>query len=112
MAITNYFEQRVTLKFFVKWGKLWQETLAALQMVYGDHIMLKSSYYEWYKLFTEGREDCNDALHSDHPVEVSKAISRRKVEQALKDDRRLSIRRIAFLTHINRETFDRFVPKN
>ncbi len=99
----NYFEQRVALKFLVNWGKSWQETSVALQIVYGDHIKSKSSFYKWYKLFTEGREDCNNALLFSRPFEVLKTISRWKVKQALKDDRWLSVWQIASLTRINRE---------
>ncbi len=72
----NYFEQRVVLKFFVKCGKSWQETLVALQTMYSDYIMLKFTFYEWHKLFTEGREDCNNVLLSGHPLEMLDAISR------------------------------------
>ncbi len=104
MASANYFKQRVALKFFVKCGKLRQETVVALQTVNGDHIMPKSSFYELYKLFTGGREDCNNTPHSGCAVEVCNAISQRKVEQALKDDCWLLVQQIAFLAYVNRKT--------
>ncbi len=95
--------KRLMLKLFVEWVKLWQETLAALQIVYSDH-MLESSFYKWYKLFTEWP-------HSGHSVEVCNATCRQKVKQALKDERRLLVRQIAFLTHVNIETIWQILTK-
>ncbi len=65
--------------------------MAALWTVYGDHITPKSSFYEWYKLFKEGRDDCNEASNSGCPDGVCNTISQGKVEQTLKDDRRLLV---------------------
>ncbi len=112
MSTAKYFEQRVTLKFFVKWGKSRTETFEALKQVHGDDLMPKSSLYDWYKLFKEGREECGDAPRSGRPVAIRNAISRRKVEEALKDDRRLSIREIAYITNINRETVRQIITED
>ncbi len=49
MSCMNYFQQRVVIKFFQKWEKSWKETLDAFGVVYGDDVMPKSYFYNWYK---------------------------------------------------------------
>jgi hypothetical protein len=54
MSDTNR-EQRINLKFCVKVGKRPAETLALLTLAYGEYAMKKSSVFERYNRFKEGR---------------------------------------------------------
>jgi hypothetical protein len=50
-------EQLENIKFCVKIGKSASETSALLTLTYGEYAMKKSSAFEWYRRFKEGRED-------------------------------------------------------
>ena len=49
-------EQRASIKFCVKLGKTFTETLDMLRKAYGDQILSRTTVYEWFKRFKEGRE--------------------------------------------------------
>jgi hypothetical protein len=53
-------EQRINIKICAKLDKSASETLQMLTEVYGADAMKKSSVFEWYKRFKEGREDVKD----------------------------------------------------
>ena len=44
----------------MKIGRSASETLALLTVAYGEYAMKKSSVFEWYRWFKEGREDVQD----------------------------------------------------
>ena len=60
-------EQWINIKFCVKIGKSASETLALLTVAYGEYAMKKSSVFEWYRQFKEGREDVQDDPRSRQP---------------------------------------------
>jgi hypothetical protein len=49
-------EQRMNIKFCVKLGKTPTETYEMLQTVYSDGALSRSSVFEWFKRFEDGRE--------------------------------------------------------
>ena len=60
-------EQRINIKFCVKIGKSANEKLVLLTVVYDEYAMKKSSVFEWYRRFQEGREDVQDDPRSGQP---------------------------------------------
>ncbi len=100
MSSPDYF-QHLVMKFFQKRGKLRKETLDALCIAYGDDVMSKSSFYEWYNQCVDGRKECADAPRSDGLVSMHNTTTIEKVELALCDDCRQSLRDIANNTGIN-----------
>ncbi len=69
--------------------------------MYGDDVMPKSLFYEWYKQFAVGREECANTTHSGRPVSKCNTTSVKKVELLLRDDPRQSLRDIADNAGIN-----------
>ena len=61
-------EQRVNLKFLCKLGKSASESYETLQSVYGDDCLCRTTVFEWYKRFKEGREDVEDDERPGRPV--------------------------------------------
>jgi transposase len=53
-------EQRVNIKFCVKLGKTPTETYGMLQTAYGDEALGRSTVFDWFRRFKEGREDLQD----------------------------------------------------
>ena len=53
-------EERYEIKFCFKLGKTATETYGMLQTAYGPSCMNRSSVFQWYKKFKEGRESLRD----------------------------------------------------
>jgi transposase len=60
-------EQRVNTKFCFKLGKTPTEIYEMLQTVCGDKGLSRSGVFEWFKRFTDGREDLPDDPRSGRP---------------------------------------------
>jgi hypothetical protein len=65
--LTAAMEQKVDIKFCVKLGTTPTETYEMLQTVYGDEALSRSSVFEWFKLFEDGRENLQDDPRSGRP---------------------------------------------
>ena len=61
------FEQWCAIKFCVKLGETGIETFNQLKQAYGEHALLRSQVFKWYKAFSEGRESIKDEPHSGRP---------------------------------------------
>ncbi|KAK8395421.1 hypothetical protein O3P69_006220 [Scylla paramamosain] len=66
-----------------------------LQKVYGDETMSRSRVFEWCKRFKEGREDVEDDPRSGRPSTSRNEANVERVKQMVRDDRRLTVRKIA-----------------
>jgi transposase len=92
MFLTAVMEQQINIKFCVKLGKTPTETYEMLQTVYGDEALSRSSVFEWFKPFKDGRENLQIDPRSGRP-----SISRNTEEIAnfhemVTRDRRLTLR--------------------
>ena len=61
-------EQRESIKFCVKLGKTFTETLKKLRKAYGDQVLSRTTDYEWFTRFKEGRESLDDNERSGRPA--------------------------------------------
>jgi len=50
------FEQGCAITFCVKLGETGIETFNKPKQAYGEHALLGSQVFKWYKAFSEGRE--------------------------------------------------------
>ncbi|XP_066600746.1 uncharacterized protein [Prorops nasuta] len=66
-----------------------------LQKAYGESAMKKTSVYEWYKRFQDGREDVEDDERSGRPSTSTIDENVKKVEKMVLNDRRITIREVA-----------------
>jgi hypothetical protein len=105
-------EQRINIKFCVKFGKRVSETLALLTVAYGEYAMKKSSVFEWHRLFKEGREDVQDDPRSGQPKTQRSDANVDRVRTLLRSDRRLGVRVIAEELNMNRETVRQIVKED
>jgi hypothetical protein len=53
-------EQRAAIKFCFKLGKSASKTYELLQSAYGSDSLSRSTTFEWFKRFREGRELLED----------------------------------------------------
>jgi transposase len=66
-----------------------------LQKAYGESAMIKTSVYEWYKRFHDGREDVEDDERSGRPSTSIIHENVKKVKKMVINDRRITIRELA-----------------
>ena len=66
-----------------------------LQKAYGESAMKKTSVYEWYKRFQDGRVDVEDDERSGRPSTSTIDENVKKVEKMVMNDRRITIREVA-----------------
>ncbi|PNF28504.1 hypothetical protein B7P43_G14788 [Cryptotermes secundus] len=85
------FEQRAYIKFMCKLGKSASETLSALQQVYGDTALKKSTVYDWFSRFKNEQETLEDDQHSGRPSTSRAEEMIGKLRQLVRCDRRMTI---------------------
>jgi transposase len=61
-------EQRAAIKFCFKLGKSASETYELLQKAYGSDSLSRSTTFEWFKRFREGRQSMEDVERSGRPT--------------------------------------------
>ncbi|GBM46825.1 Putative uncharacterized protein FLJ37770 [Araneus ventricosus] len=88
-------EQRVDIKFYFKLGKTATETHEMLVKAYGVEAVNKKCVFEWFKRFTDGKEDVEDEPRSGRPPTSTIPGNIERVRRMLADDRRLSLKMIA-----------------
>ena len=105
-------EQHVSVKFCVKLGKSTTETYDLLKKVYGDECLSRTQVFEWFKRFKEGREEIGDDQDPDHPSVSKTDANLEKVGETVQQNRRLSVRAVAELVNIDKETVCKVLHNN
>ena len=80
------------------------ECIKLLKNVYGDNLMSRSRVFEWHKRFSEGREEVEDDEHPGRPSTSKTNQNIQKSSEIVCKNQRLSVRMIADMVGINRET--------
>lgn len=97
-------EQRVNLKFLVKLKKTATEAYAMLKEVYGNECLSRTQTFEWFKRFKEGRETTKDDRRPGRPSTSKTDENIDKIGKLIRADRRLTIRALAEMTGIGKES--------
>ena len=105
-------EQRVNVKFCVKLGKSATETYDMLKNVYGDECLSRTQVFEWFKRFKKGREEIGDDQRPGRPSTSKTDANIEKVGEIVRQNRRLSIRAVAELINIDKETVRQILHNN
>lgn len=105
-------EQRVNVKFLVKLGRSATGTYNLLKEVYGDECLSRSQVFDWFKKFKEGREDIEDDPRPGRPRTSKTDDNIEKIGEIVRNDRRRSIRAIAEIANIDKETVRQILHDN
>jgi len=105
-------EQCVNVKFCVKLGKSVTETYELLKKVYGDECLSRTQVFEWFKRFKEGREEIGDDQRPRRPSTSKTDANIEKVGEIVLQNRRMSIRAVAELINIDKETVRQILHNN
>jgi len=97
-------EQRINIKFCFKLGRNATETYEMLKLVYGDDCLSRSSVFEWFSRFKDGREDFEDDARSGRPKSVRTPELIEKVRQLIENDRRMTLRMLEDQVEANKDT--------
>ena len=95
-------KQTASIKLSVKLGKTFTETLEMLRKAYGDQVLSRTTFYEWFKRFKEGRESLDDDERSGRPVSNRTNESVKKIRELIRKDRCMSVRLIEDITDISK----------
>ncbi|KAL6422275.1 hypothetical protein ACFW04_010558 [Cataglyphis niger] len=72
-------QQTINIKFCVKLGKLFTETLKLLRKTaYRDQTLSRTVVYEWFTKFRDGRESLEDDKRSETAIDQSNERNHRK----------------------------------
>ncbi|XP_050538772.1 protein GVQW3-like [Daktulosphaira vitifoliae] len=105
-------KQRVNIKFLVKLKKTVAESFRILCEVYGEECLSRACVFEWHKRFCNGIEDVEDDDRSGRPTTCSTNENVEKIDKIIRQDRRLSVRAVAEIVNIDRESVSKILVKN
>ncbi|UYV64366.1 hypothetical protein LAZ67_3000416 [Cordylochernes scorpioides] len=97
-------EQRAVIKFNAKLGRSASETYILMKQVYGTLCLSKSNVFIWHKRFSDGRNTLEDDKHTGQPSSSKMPESIEKVREFVANNRSASLRMMAEVLHINKET--------
>jgi len=105
-------EQRTNIKFLVKLGKSGNKIGEMLVQVYGDNAMEKTAVCKWVKYFSEGRKSVSDEERSGQPATSRTEENIAKINQIVRENRRLTVRSIAEQVSIDRKTVRKILTED
>jgi len=105
-------EQHINMKFSVKLGKSTTETYDFFKKVCGDECLSRTEVFKWFNRFKGGREEVRDDQYPSHPNTSKTDANIEKVFEIVRQNRRLSIRAVAELINIDKETVRQILHDN
>ncbi|UYV63204.1 hypothetical protein LAZ67_2003440 [Cordylochernes scorpioides] len=97
-------EQRAVIKFNAKLGRSELETYILMKQVYGTLCLSKSNVFIWHKRFSDGINTLEDDKHTGRPSSSKTPESIEKVREFVANNRSASLKMMAEVLHINKET--------
>ncbi|UYV76619.1 hypothetical protein LAZ67_14001482 [Cordylochernes scorpioides] len=88
-------DQRTCIKFCVKNEIKCADAFRMLTVAYGEATLDRSNVYQWYKMFSEGREDVNDEERAGRPSTSTTDEKINEVEKMILANRRITVREVA-----------------
>ncbi len=97
-------EQCAVIKFLVKLDETGKQISEKLSTVYGEAAMKPAMVYKWVKRCQEGLKLLEDEQRSGRPVTTRNEENVKRIENALVENCRISIRWLSESLGINRKT--------
>ena len=83
-----------------------------MKKVYGDECLSHTEVFEWFQRFREGREEIGDDQRPGHPSISKTDANIEKVGGIVRQNYRPSIRAVAELINIDKETVQHILHNN
>ena len=87
-------EQRIAVKFCVKFRKSATETFAILNSAYGDVVIKRTACFKWHEHFKGDRQSIDDDERPGHPSTSTEDPHVDKINTLVRANRRLTIREL------------------
>ena len=88
-------EQRVCVQFCFKLGKSSSETFEILQQAFGDDVLSRTTCFEWFKRFKEGRTSVKNNERPGRPSTSKTNETVARVREIIQNNCRLTGREVA-----------------
>ena len=88
-------ERRVCIKFCANLGKSATETLEMIQQGFGDQSLSRAQVFQWHARFKTGRTSVDDDERTRRPTSCTTPETVARIQELIRQDRRLTIRNIA-----------------
>jgi len=93
--------QRCVIEFCVKLGKSGNEALEMLRQAYGGETLSRAAVFRWWRHFKDGNTRVIDKARSGRPSTAVTDVSIAKAAELLKNDQRLTLRKISASLNIS-----------
>jgi transposase len=93
--MAEFHEQRVCVKFCVKLGKTFTETLETLKQAFGNESIGRTHTRDWYKRFKDGRISIEDVPRSGRPSASTDDQHVARVRSVIRSSRCLTLCEVA-----------------
>ncbi|KAG8227149.1 hypothetical protein J437_LFUL001693 [Ladona fulva] len=88
-------EQRAAVRFLWAKGLSTEEVHREMHPMYGDNCLSRKAVCNWIQMLNKGRENIRDRERPGRPAEVSTEATVQRVEQIIRNDRRVTINDVA-----------------
>lgn len=99
--MSDYIGQRYCIKFCVKNGFSPTETFKMLEKCFGDECISRTTFFDWHKLFREGREQVEDVTRAPKPSTSTDPGHINQIKDLILENRRLTIRDLVDIVGIS-----------
>lgn len=99
--MSDYIGQRYCIKFCVKNGFSPTETFKMLEKCFGDECISRTTFFDWHKLFREGREQVEDETRAPKPSTSTDPGHINQIKDLILENRRLTIRDLVDIVGIS-----------
>jgi hypothetical protein len=98
------FEQRCAINFCLKLNENPTETYKKLKNAYGEHAVSRTRVFRWHKAFLDSLESVEDEPRPGRHCTAKTEENVTKVRSVVRSDRRLTVRTISSVKHLNHQT--------
>lgn len=93
--------QRIIIKFLCAEGEKAVNIYRRLQTQFGEECLSRSSVFEWCNSFVGGRKRVSNLPHAARPATAVNDLTIRRVDELIRENRRIKIRELADLVKIS-----------
>lgn len=85
------FEQRCAVEFYFRLEHSTSEIFAKLQQVYVDNVLSKVQIFQWFKIFSEGRESMEHKPRNGRTLTARTDKNVNEIRDLVRSGRRLTV---------------------
>lgn len=95
LEVSTLVEQRSVIRFLLSEGEKPAKIFSRMTLQYGESCMNRGNFYKWVEQFKNGRTSLTDEQRPGRPVEVSTLSLETRIDDIIREDRRITVKTIA-----------------